>query len=208
MGMFQQNNVKIKKEEKENGNHYFLDYYRDKDPRGFVQKLLGDMIADHCCLAILDTNLVYKSTKKNVDKEMEKVTELLDHFSIGCRKVVTKGEASSSVFGIPVKLNNSEKVNNYIIGFAVSMQDLKNIGDIIHCYNIHYYLFHKEEDSDELLNRFRVLNGDMMEWDGTFEYEIYHDNFLRQFKITADSKHQSELEQILLSYTKSIGIMK
>jgi hypothetical protein len=197
MSLFMKNRVSVKKEIKGNNINFFVDYHRLKNPSEFRLKLIRDLMAEKHTLVVIDTNFIYKKSSESNEEEISKLIELLDEHNISYRKVTINKDANLTILGVSVKLNNAEKVKNYIVGFIFSGEDLEKIKYIIDKLNAYYYIGLNLEDTEELLNKFYSNHGDMQELKDMFEYNIFNNNFLYQIKICSRDEKAEFIQEAL-----------
>jgi len=195
--MFNKNRLSVKKEKIGNHIKFYINYYKVKEPNKFSFSLITDLIGENQSLIVVDSNLNYKHTGISVDDEFNQLMKFLEEHAVGYKNVITKGESNASILGISIKLNTSQKVKIYKVGFVISSEDLEKIESILNMFNVFYYIILNDTNSEELLNKFKETRGDMEELNEMFEYNIYDDKFTNQIRICSNIDQTEFIEETL-----------
>lgn len=195
MKFFSKNKLKIKSEFVDEKIRFYIDYNSIKDTQNFTAELLKEITDGDNCFAIIDTRLAYKEPKKDYNAILDKLIEEFEVFNIKYKKIVVKKESDIKIFGMPIKMDSTKKHKEYIIGFIITIERLKQIKEILNNFNIHYYIYSGECNLENLLEE---LNSDYdEELNDKLKYNIFDCDFNKQLSIQANPEDLETLDKVI-----------
>lgn len=200
MGLFDSSKLRVKKEMDGGSVHMFVNYYKLRNEKGLKFNLIRDLIGGNRCLVVIDTNFIIRNNKTDKAKGIQNLTEFLDKQSIRYDKIITTSDANFNIMGFMVKLNDSKKEKNYIVGFAVSADEFPRLESIIDKFNAFYYVDLSHSSPEELMDKFNVTHGHMDELSNLFEYSIFNVNFTYQIRINMKEDKVGSVEDVIQRY--------
>jgi len=203
MGIFNKNKITIKKEIEENNTKIYVDYHKLKNPNEYKFSLIKDLIGENHSIMVIDTQLTYTDKGINIENKVKVLIEFLNEHSISYQKITTKSDNNFTMLGIPMKLNKTSKVSNYIIGFVVSSDDIKKLESIIDNFNAIFYIVLEDSSIDELLNVFNTAKGDMEELSNRYPFNIYNDNFFYKSRICIAEEKTEDIEAVIQRHVEN-----
>ncbi len=198
MGIFQSKKIKLEKVNKEDGNQYFIDYYKVKESSGFLLDFMQDFIKNKNCLLVIDADNFYVKKHVEAENKINELKKILEDHEIPYEEVISKKEVDSKIFGI--KISNSVKVNTYKIGLAVAPDQIRKITELVKDYNAFYFIAFDDMDLETLINHFLNVRGNYDELSELNEYDIFNDIYFRRMRICSKKDIQQSLESIIQKY--------
>ncbi len=197
MRMFHNQKIKVKTIIKDGTWQYMIDYARIKKPEEFLATFFQCYTDGKSSLMVIDTDIFYERSQEDVESIIVKIKNGFDAKGIKYREIVTKKDSDTKIFGI--KINSSEKVNNYRIGVAVEQEQIGEITGIVHNYNLFSYVM-KDMLAKVLIERFEDVRGEYEELIDICEYHFYHDSFSHRIKIDSKRELNHLIEMIFQKY--------
>ncbi len=201
MGLFNKSKLKVGKDIEGDTVHIFVNYYRLRKDEDFLISFIKDMAGGCPCLFVIDTSYIIKTNKTDIDANMLELTKALDSQSLRYDMIVTADDAGYSFMGFNIRRKDSQKKNKYIIGIAPGADEIDKIKDILDNYNIFCYMGLPDSDQEELIRSFNAVHGDMEELSKQYEYKMFNDCFICQFRVSAKEDNIKAAEEIIQRYS-------
>ncbi|MDV3427988.1 MAG: hypothetical protein LIR50_13360 [Bacillota bacterium] len=182
---FNREKIIIKTDKKADCIKYFVDYSRLKNKKEFAIKLITDIFQDGLILGVIDTGLMYSTSREGNEKLSESLYELCTKYSIENKVIKTKKEAKG-MFGTKVKIGDREKEYDYIFGLILDRKKIENLSDIFNEYNAGFF----SAANSNILESF-----DLDYQDKEFDLSIFNDNYMSRMAV--NSKTSKDLENVL-----------
>ena len=198
MGIFQSKKIRLEKVNNEGRDLYFIDYYKMKEPEGFLINFIQDYSEKKNSLLVVDADNFYVKKHKEADNKINELKTLLDNNHILYKEVISKKEVDNKIFGI--KVQNSIKVNTSKIGLTVTADQLSKVSNLIKDYSVFYYIAFDNMDSETLINQFLDTRGNYDELSELYESDIFNDAYFRRMRICSKNEIQPKLETIIQKY--------
>lgn len=207
MPLFQTKKLRIEKMVKDGSGQYYIDYHKQKEPDIFIMDVIQAFAGDQNILTVVDTDYSYGKNDPDTEERIHGIKKELDRQGIAYRVVVTKKESDQKILGI--KLQKTEKVNVYQLGFAVTAKELGTIPEIFKD-NVFYYLgmgADYETDKEILLPEdmndiFYQVRGDQEELIQLYNVQIYIDSYFQRIRICSRADISGRLEALGKKYQR------
>lgn len=207
MPLFQTKKLRIEKMVKDGSEQYYIDYHKQKEPDIFIMDVIQAFAGDQNILTVVDTDYSYGKNDPDTEERIHGIKKELDRQGIAYRVVVTKKESDQKILGI--KLQKTEKVNVYQLGFAVTAKELGTIPEIFKD-NVFYYLgmgADYETDKEILLPEdmndiFYQVRGDQEELIQLYNVQIYIDSYFQRIRICSRADISGRLEALGKKYQR------
>lgn len=205
MSFFNKSKLKIKSELKGNDSKVYVDYYRLKELDSFKVKLLGRLLENTTCLGIIDTKFQANDDKNANEKIVNDAAILLDQINIDYVKKTIKKEPVITALGVSIKLNNANELKDYIIGFSLSEDKIKDILPITNSYNIHYYIGSNETFAGNLQDKVQMYYENSDELNHNFDYNVFDNNSIKNTVITTSQERIEGIRKMLENLSTSLN---
>jgi len=183
--LFNREKIIIKKDKTADCFKYFVEFSRLKNKKEFTIKLITDIFQDGLILGVIDTGLMYSTSRIGNEKLSVSLKELCDKYSIEYKVIKTKKEAKG-IFGTKVKIGDNEKEYDYIFGLILDRKKIENLSGIFNEYNAGFF-------SVKNLNVLESFDLDYQ--DKEFDLNIFNDNYMSRMAIS--SKTSIDVEAVL-----------
>jgi hypothetical protein len=181
----------------EGSNQYFIDYSKIKEPVPFLIKVIQAFADNQSLLAVVDTELSYE---KNAAAKEVRITELkgvLDQQAVAYRVVVNKKDSDKKLLGI--RLQSTEKVNVYKLGFTVPANQLNNLTAFLK-ENLFLYIEDENRQAEEMNDQFYEIHGEREALGELYSTQLYNDSFFGRIRINSREDISSVIKGIEENY--------
>ncbi len=207
MPLFQTKKLRIEKMVKDGSEQYFIDYHKQKESDIFIMDVIQAFAGDQNILTVVDTDYSYGKNDPDTEERVLGLKKKLDRQGIAYRVVVTKKESDQKILGI--KLQKTEKVNVYQLGFAVTAKQLGTIPEIFKD-NVFYYISSEadyETDKETLLpedmnDLFYQVRGEQEELIQLYNVQLYIDSYFQRIRICCREDISGRLEALSKKYQR------
>jgi hypothetical protein len=207
MPLFQTKKLQITKVVKDGSEQYFIDYHKQKEPDIFIMEVIQIFAEDQNLLTVIDTEYSYDKNDPKTEDRILGLKRDLDRQGIAYRVVVTKKESDQKVLGI--RLQKTEKVNVYQLGFAATVKQLGTIPEILKD-NVFYYISMEaasemEEEAlfpEEMNDLFYQVRGGEEELTQQYNLQLYIDSYFQRIRICSREDISDRLEALKKKYQR------
>ena len=207
MPLFQTKKLRIEKMVKDGSEQYFIDCHKQKEPDIFIMDVIQAFAGDQNILTVVDTDYSYGKNDPDTEEQVLGLKKELDRLGIAYRVVVTKKESDQKILGI--KIQKTEKVNVYQLGFAVTAKQLGMIPEIFK-NNVFYYISSeadyetdKETLPPEAMNDlFYQVRGEQEELIQVYKLQIYIDSYFQRIRICCSEDISHRIEAFSKKYER------
>lgn len=197
MFLFGRNKLKIRSEEDEDGVKTFVSYYGIKQKDTFKVKVLNELIGDNFCLGVLDSKLLSFKTQEESKIAITQIIEHLDFTRVAYKKIETKKIPEVSVLGVNIKKGSKKTDKDYIIGFVINKDNLKNIEEYVNKLNLYYFIDKTGLDEEALLQKLGENYEDIDEMTKDFYCQVFNNNFAEQLLILSIRESAEKIKEII-----------
>lgn len=199
MSIFQTKKVKLEKRIKNDAYQYSVDYAKSKDSNTFLLDLFQAFTEGENCLFVIDSCMFYEEKQTEIESIINTIINELNKAGINYKQLVVKRDSNQRLLGMNV--GNSKKVKNYQIGIAANSDQSRECAMIATRYNGFCYKM-VDISSEQLLEQFDKLRGDMEELMALSVSYLYHDVFSHRIKIDSTREIDEQMESVVKQYEK------
>jgi len=198
MGIFNNSKLKVKIKNINDIINLSINYNKIKNIEEFKVSLLGKLIGNNLCLAIIDSKLQFKE----VNSSFEKLKASLEELNIPYEEKKIKEDETVKVLGISMKVSGSAKARRQMLGIIISTDNLNRIMEIIKGYNTYYYFDLNKTEKNELLHKIELYFNDEEELFNNLGLSIFDGIAFQNMNINASTKYFNYVNDIINSLNK------
>lgn len=195
--MFRGKKIRIEHKEIEGLSQYFIDYNKIKEPVPFLIEVIQTIAANQSLLMVADTEFSYEKNGAVLEERITELKGVLDQQAVAYRVVVNKKDSDKKILGI--RLQSTEKVNVYQLGFAVSANQLDKLTAFLKD-NLFLYIGDANRQAEEMNDQFYEVHGQREALGEFYAIQLYNDSYFRRIRINSRRDISNVIREIEVRY--------